>query len=256
MLGYYTGMSSNVRAKIIAAGLATAAAVMLPACAPNVVNGAAKSSTSTPATTAVTSAAPTTVTTPVVPSSKEEKTPAIPSRYRSMVDSIKASTKGVREFLRANGLDVDDVVVHGALKPGDIETCTTDITTQTKAWACSENTPREIVMYVPNLYDQVYTPAGSVGIATVVAHEFGHIALPMMGTNPGGRKEERRADCVAGAFLAWYSDHGGPTKNQVHSALVKMHPDTTGVSANRLAMESGMANGLRSCVTYDDGYNR
>lgn len=255
MLGYYMCMSSNVRAKIIAAGLATAAAVMLPACAPNVVNGKAVPSAAEPTTTSVV-AAPT-VTTPVVPSSKEEKTPAIPARYNTLIDAVKDASHAAKRYFKDQGLPMGDVMIKAALEQDSVPSCLVEgFSSKTDAWACSNNDPREIVFHLPHTYAHVYGPGGNPGVAIVTSHEYGHMALPMMDrrADTGGRKEERRADCVAGAFMMWYSQNGGPTINQVRNVVAKMYPDQGGVSANRLAIEHGMANGLGSCVTYDDGF--
>lgn len=255
MLGYYTGMSSNVRAKIIAAGLLATAAVMLPACAPNVVNGKAVPSAAEPTTTSVV-AAPT-VTTPVVPSSKEEKTPAIPPRYNTLIDAVKDASHAAKLYFKEQGLPMGDVMIKAALEQDSVPSCTpNDPGAYPAAWACSNNDPREIVFHLPSSTRKVFGPGGNPGVAIAIGHEYGHMALPMMDrrADTGGRKEERRADCVAGAFMMWYSQNGGPTINQVRNVVAKMYPDQGGVSANRLAIEHGMANGLGSCVTYDDGF--
>lgn len=198
------GMTTRTR-KITAVVIA-AAALALPACSTTVAGNAVESSTPISSTAATTSqVAPKPVKVPTADTTPVE----IPAKYNVMLDSIKQSSRDVRKFMANEGLPMNDVVIHAAMAGSDsIPQCQpVEYHSEIVAWACSDDTPRDIVFDLPHLYREVSVPYGNVGVAIVAAHEYGHLALPEMrrAADTDDRMEERRADCAAGAFMAWYS---------------------------------------------------
>lgn len=245
---------TNTRTKLITAGLFAAAAIALPACSVSVTPGTPVASSTDRAAYLAEKDAVTPANTPAANTTPVE----IPAKYSALVDAIEYTSNAAEKFMADEGLPMDDVVLHGAMESDDIPQCQpSKFTSDTQAWACSINDPRDIVFHIPHMYTIVYVPYGNVGVAIVAAHEYGHLALPMMrrAADTNDRMEERRADCVSGAFMAWYSRNGGPTASQVRNVLEDWYPDRGNQRAmDRVAIEYGWNNGLAKCATYDDGF--
>jgi predicted metalloprotease len=55
-----------------------------------------------------------------------------------------------------------------------------------------------------------YFELGPYAVATVIAHEYGHVVQDNLGiVEPGDKAQERQADCLAGAWFNHFQESGG-----------------------------------------------
>lgn len=204
------------------------------------------------ATVAGEAAAPETVTTTSsAPVSVPIQTPdEVPPAYRSLADDVNEIVADNASFwvqigalLPESAFVVDDATEGLCGKPS--------VTTKTPAWACGDE--KVMTIYAPIMEKIDTAVPDDLGIAAVIGHESGHIALPQLdpSADTGGNLEERRADCASGAYMRWIADG--------NSAAISTPSDADLSTARRKMMKSrdrqaaydhGWDHGPQSCVTY------
>lgn len=125
---------------------------------------------------------------------------------------------------------------------------------QAVAWACDMVSPQAVVVNTENLSTDIARPFSDTGVYIVVGHEQSHIGLITLApaTDTDDDTEERRADCGAGAYMAWVVAGQSPSVSVSESDVA----NTTGAMWSATAPERqkafvhGFVNGLKSCLTY------
>lgn len=175
-------------------------------------------------------------------------------RDKETVDTLRISIKVIKRFWADTTTDLSNVKIKTVSAPSKAPECrlsSTDHASSPPAWACSD---LSLVVVDVTEMTKLHETYGALGVHAVIAHEFGHIALPKIdpATDTGDELEERRADCIMGATMAWGADNSAdPDTN--HSLLTKMFRKM--FSPERLqprlkAVEAGTSQGLEVCATY------
>lgn len=244
-LGVIDGMSGTRHRVTTAVTVAVTAGLLLSGCA-STTAGTPISVQATPSPVDAT-AAPTTA----------PKTTPRPSvdPYAELRGVVKSAMTDVSRFWAQNGVVVP--VTADVVTDRDDADCIAPGKTPAEeaaaiAWACDMVSPPSVAMDAANLDNKVYEPFSDVAVYLTAAHETAHIGLPIKypQTNTGDTVEERRADCAAGAYMAWVVDGSSPTvsvtEGQVSTATVKMWGKE---SPRTEAAAFGFAKGLEACAT-------
>lgn len=230
---------------------ATAAALILAGCS-STTGGTPTASpdlgTAVSSTTATTSA--TTTSTPAAAPVPTQAPADVPPQYTALAQTINAIVADNAAFwagfgpaLSPSGFIVDEADDGPCRKP--------QAETKTPAWACSK---QKVMTFNGPVMSKVQAAVPeNLGMAVVIGHEAGHIALPMLdpGTNTGGDLEERRADCASGAFMRWTADGNSasiPTPSATDLATARRKMMQT--SDRQAAYDHGWSSGALSCTTY------
>lgn len=106
------------------------------------------------------------------------------------------------------------------------------------------------------LNDKSFYLAAAIGIA----HEFGHHLQQLQGTSNGPESAENGADCVAGAWLAWFNEYAYQKLSlddivgigRLVKLISRRYPgDPHGTNFDRgFAITRGFIGGLRTCNVY------
>lgn len=234
------GMSGTRHRVTTAVTALVTAGLVLSGCA-STTDGTAISDQSTPSLVDATAAPTTPRPVPVDP-------------YAELRGVVDAAMTDVSRFWAQNGVVVP--VTADVVTDRDDADCTAPGETAEEeaaaiAWACDMVTPPSVAMDAANLDTEIYEPFSDVAVYVVAAHEVGHIGLPIKRpqTDTDDTVEERRADCAAGAYLAWVADGGSPsvsvTEDQVSAVVVKMWGES---SPRTEAVAFGFAKGLEACA--------
>lgn len=122
---------------------------------------------------------------------------------------------------------------------------------QAVAWACDMVSPQTVVVNPENLSAKVADQFGDIGTYIVIAHEQGHIGLPLLNpaTDTDSDVEERRADCASGAYFKWVVAGQSPsvsvTEAQAGGTATAMWRDTP---ERTKAFADGITYGLPRCL--------
>lgn len=122
---------------------------------------------------------------------------------------------------------------------------------QAVAWACDMVSPQAVVVNPENLSAKVADQFGDIGTYIVIAHEQGHIGLPLLNpaTDTDSDVEERRADCASGAYFKWVVAGQSPsvsvTEAQAGGTATAMWQ---GTPERTKAFADGITYGLPRCL--------
>lgn len=235
------GMSTH-RTKLTIVALVAAATLVLPACTSTVAGTPALSADrSTSATSTTQRPAPTTPRT---------------DPYADLTKTVQAATLDVSRFWASEGVMVPTraLVVTDPYEAPCAASRDAEKEAQAVAWACDMTSPQAVVVRAENMADDIDRPFSDTGVYIVIAHEQGHIGLPLLdpATDTDDNTEEKRADCAAGSYFSWVVADKSPSVSVTESEVA----NTTGAmwqsSApdRQRAFVHGYVNGLKSCLTY------
>lgn len=235
------GLRPRVLAATVAVGIALTGCSTTTSGEPTAPSGASRTTTTT------SSAAPTTTTTTTVAAPPTQPASEIPSQYAVLAK-------------RANEIISDNSSFWGALgaiipRSGFIVADTMDgpcgKETRSPAWICDD---AGVMTISGQEMSRVQSVVGDLGMAVVIGHEAGHLALPMLdpSVDTGGDLEERRADCAAGAYMRRIADgqsfvFTNPSKSDLDNARAQM----MNTDARKQAYDFGWnATMPTDCVSY------
>lgn len=181
-------------------------------------------------------------------------TPA-PDAYADLTTLVQAATIDVSRYWADEGVVVPTraTIVTDQADAPCAPSRDEKLAAQAVAWACDMTTPPAVVVNVKNLNDKVFRDFGDVGTYIVMAHEQGHIGMPLLdpATDTDSDVEERRADCSAGSYFAWVVSGESPsvtvTEQQVGGVATAMWQATP---ERTKAFAYGLTYGLDACLTY------
>lgn len=214
-------------------------ALVLPAC------------TSTTAGTATVSASERTVATTTTTSAPRPTSP--PDPHAALTQVVQDAMTDVSRFWASEGVVVPiraTIVTDQADAPCS-PSRDAEKAAQAVAWACDMVSPQAVVVNPENLSAKVADQFGDIGTYIVIAHEQGHIGLPLLNpaTDTDSDVEERRADCASGAYFKWVVAGQSPsvsvTEAQAGGTATAMWQSTP---ERTKAFADGITYGLPRCL--------
>ncbi|WP_157931136.1 hypothetical protein [Mycobacteroides abscessus] len=181
------------------------------------------------------------------------RTTSAPDPHAALVKVVNAAMTDVSRFWASEGVVVPiraTIVTDQADGPCS-PSRDAEKAAQAVAWACDMTTPQVVVVNPENLSAKVADQFGDIGTYIVIAHEQGHIGMPLLNpaTDTDSDVEERRADCASGAYFKWVVAGQSPsvsvTEAQAGGTATAMWRDTP---ERTKAFADGITYGLPRCL--------